>query len=112
MSRLTRTIEGVAGPDEFDLLLGSWDVHNRRHDDERGWEEFPGRSTVQERIAGGRVQLDRFDAEWPTGQHVEALTVRAFDPGPCTSSSCGTTSPPTPPAGGSRSRLTEARHGI
>lgn len=99
MSRLTRTIEGVAGPDEFDFLLGSWDVHNRRHDDERGWEEFPGRSTVQERIAGGRVQLDRFDAERPTERR-------------CTSSSCGTTSPPTPLAGGSPSRSTEARHGI
>jgi hypothetical protein len=81
MSRPTRTIEVVAGPDEFDFLLGSWDVHNRRRDDERGWEEFPGRSTVQERLVDGLVQLDRFEAEWPTGQHVEALTARAFDPG-------------------------------
>jgi hypothetical protein len=80
-ARRGRTISDVAGADDFDFLLGSWDVDNRRFDDERGWEEFSGRSSVRERVVGGLVQLDRFEADWPTGQRVEALTVRAFDPG-------------------------------
>jgi hypothetical protein len=69
----------VAGADDFDFLLGSWDVHNRRHDAERGWEEFAGRSRVEQRVVAGLVQLDHFEADWPTGELVKALTIRAFE---------------------------------
>ena len=74
-----RTIAAVAGADDFDFLLGSWDVHNRRHDAERGWEEFAGRSRVERRVVAGLVQLDHFEADWPTGELVKALTIRAFE---------------------------------
>jgi hypothetical protein len=69
----------VSGAEDFDFLLGSWDIHNRRLDHERGWEEFAGRSMVEQREVAGLVQLDRFEADWPTGELVEALTVRAFE---------------------------------
>jgi hypothetical protein len=69
----------VPGAEDFDFLLGSWDIRNRRHDPERGWEEFPGRSRVEERVVGGLVQLDHFEADWPTGELVEAVTIRAFE---------------------------------
>ena len=66
---------------DFDFLHGSWDIHNRRRDADRGWEEFPGRSSVGPSVVDGLVQLDHFEADWPTGQLVKALTIRAFDPG-------------------------------
>lgn len=42
----------MAGAEDFDFLLGSWDIHDRRFDAERGWEEFPGRSNVEPRLVG------------------------------------------------------------
>ncbi|MFB6618485.1 hypothetical protein ACIGFK_29265 [Streptomyces sp. NPDC085524] len=64
---------------EFDFLVGSWDVTNRWRTDfldpESGWEEFPGVSRVSRHFDGGS-SFDEID--FPT-KGFGGLTLRLFD---------------------------------
>ena len=69
------------GSHDFDFLLGSWQVRNRRlvgrlmGSDE--WQEFPS-TCVARRILGGLGNMDEFTLEAPSGR-VLAATVRLYD---------------------------------
>jgi hypothetical protein len=64
---------------DFDFLLGSWSIHNRRRSQGGVWEEFDATGTAAQHVAGS-VRVDHYDApEFPSRGHVEAVTVRAYD---------------------------------
>jgi len=74
------------GRHDFDFLLGSWRVHNRRLIDLLDpecteWVQFEATGQA-EPILGGLGNLDRFSAAAvpPSGQPLEAITLRLFDP--------------------------------
>jgi hypothetical protein len=74
--------EEQTGQTDFDFLMGSWKVHNRklreRLKGSTAWDEFDG--TVVARPAwGGKANVDEYEAESPAG-HIEGLTVRLFNP--------------------------------
>ncbi|MGW6704354.1 hypothetical protein ACWGDE_05620 [Streptomyces sp. NPDC054956] len=64
---------------DFDFLVGAWDVANRRLvdalDPDGGWEEFPGISRVT-RHFGGAANFD--EIEFPT-KGAAGLTLRLYD---------------------------------
>jgi hypothetical protein len=64
---------------DFDFLVGSWNVHNRRLldflDPDSGWEEFPGRTEGSVHFAGG-AHFD--EIAFPT-KGVSGLTLRLHD---------------------------------
>jgi hypothetical protein len=70
------------GRADFDFLLGSWTVRNRRlkarlkHSTE--WEEFPSSCRVRS-ILRGMGNMDEFTIEAPVGR-IEAVTVRLYSP--------------------------------
>lgn len=70
------------GQADFDFLIGSWRIRNRRRTRPRGgaqaWEEFVGAAVVRP-LWGGRANVDEFEAETIAG-HVEGLTLRLYDP--------------------------------
>jgi len=73
---------GRDGRTDFDFLIGSWTVRNRRLKERlRGcvdWEEFE--STCRARaILGGLGNMDEFTLERASGR-VEAITVRLYNP--------------------------------
>jgi hypothetical protein len=65
---------------DFDFLIGDWDVANRRLvdflDGDSGWEEFPGASRAS-RHFGGAANFDEID--FPT-KGTAGLTIRLYDP--------------------------------
>jgi hypothetical protein len=67
---------------DFDFLFGRWNVHNRRLRERlKGsttWDEFEGTVVVRP-VWGGKANLDEYEAEGPAG-HIQALTLRVFDP--------------------------------
>jgi hypothetical protein len=74
--------EEQTGQTDFDFLMGSWKVHNRklreRLKGSTAWDEFDG--TVVARPAwGGKANVDEYEADSPAG-HIEGLTVRLFNP--------------------------------
>ena len=74
----------MSGVTDFDFLLGSWIVRNRRRtnpfspEKEGIWEEFPAFSTSAKQL-DGRVRVEQYEATFPNGQRVLGLTIRAFD---------------------------------
>jgi hypothetical protein len=70
---------------DFDFLLGSWVIHNRRRTNpfappsEGTWEEFLAFSTSAKQL-DGRARVEQYEATLPSGQQVLGLTIRAFDP--------------------------------
>ena len=70
------------GRTDFDFLIGSWSVQNRRLRERLAgcddWEEFPARA-VARHVLGGLGNIDRiiFDDAW-AGR--EGMTLRLFDP--------------------------------
>jgi hypothetical protein len=74
------------GRDDFDFLLGTWQVRNQRlqhpldpHDD--SWEEF-GSDAVVRPVLHGLGNTDTIASrEGPGGRPFEGLTLRLFDPG-------------------------------
>jgi BNR/Asp-box repeat protein len=67
---------------DFDFLFGRWNVHNRRLRERlKGsttWDEFEGTVVVRP-VWDGRANLDEYEADGPAG-HIQALTLRVFDP--------------------------------
>ncbi|MCY0954836.1 hypothetical protein [Streptomyces sp. H27-S2] len=65
--------------DDFDFLVGSWDVANRRRvdflDADSPWEEFPAVSRISRHFGGG-ASFDEID--FPT-KGAGGLTLRLFD---------------------------------
>lgn len=70
------------GPGDFDFLMGSWKVKNRRLRERlKGsttWDEFEG-TVVARPIWGGKANLNEFEAEGPSGQ-IQGLALRLFNP--------------------------------
>jgi hypothetical protein len=68
----------ASGVTDFDFFVGSWNILNRRENDNGVWEEFPGTTTVAQYIDGS-VQIDHYEATFPSGQLVKGMSIRAFD---------------------------------
>ncbi len=78
-------------PGDFDFLLETWTVLNRRRkiwsitgeperNNEADWEEFPAVAGMGEKLLDGRIFVDRYEGEFPGGLTVLGTTIRAFDP--------------------------------
>ena len=71
------------GRHDFDFLIGSWNVHNRRLKapltGSNEWYEFEGWSEARS-LWGGKGNMDEFSAESPLGR-IEGFTLRCYDPG-------------------------------
>lgn len=70
------------GARDFDFLLGSWRVHNRRlrHPltGTGEWEEFEGTSVVRP-LWGGRANYEEWEADAPGGR-MRAVSLHLYDP--------------------------------
>jgi hypothetical protein len=70
------------GQSDFDFLIGSWKIHNRRLKNpltgSTSWYEFEG-TAVARKIWGGRANIDEYEADTPSG-HIQGLTLRLYDP--------------------------------
>jgi len=69
------------GQSDFDFLIGSWKVHNRRLKKpltgSSEWYEFDGTS-VARKVWDGRANIDEYQADTPGGS-IEGLTLRLYD---------------------------------
>src|SRR5258708_17145367 len=74
----------MSGVKDFDFLLGSWNILNRRRTTpfspkkDGVWEEFSAHSTSAKQL-DGRARVEQYEATFPNGQLVLGLTIRAFD---------------------------------
>ena len=70
------------GRSDFDFLIGSWTVHNRRLKERLAgsdrWEEFGAKSVVRP-VLGGLGNVDRITFAGPWAGH-EGMTLRLFNP--------------------------------
>jgi hypothetical protein len=70
------------GQHDFDFVIGSWKIHNRRLRDpltgSTTWVEFEGTS-VARKIWGGRANVDEGELDDPSG-HIQGMTLRLYDP--------------------------------
>src|SRR5262245_50096358 len=73
---------GRDGERDFDFLIGTWKVHNRRLSQRLAgsttWEEFEGTSTTRS-VWGGGANMDEYDATGPSGR-IQGMTVRLYNP--------------------------------
>lgn len=69
----------AAAMNDFDFLIGSWVVHNRKLSASGVWEEFMA-SVKAEPHLDGRVVLEHFAGVFPGGRRVKGLAIIAFDP--------------------------------
>ena len=71
----------AGSPRDFDFLLGTWDIANRRLEGwlrgSQDWREFPARSTCT-RLLGSAANMDEFTT--PARPGVVAMSLRLFDP--------------------------------
>src|SRR5258708_29014691 len=92
MSQYTRQIASfiggktsMSGANDFDFLLGPWNIRNRRwtnalyRDREGVREEFEALHTGGEKYLDGRVIIDHFEGMLPGGEIRKGMTIRAFD---------------------------------
>jgi len=79
----SQTKEDSDGREDFNFLIGKWEVHNRRLvkrlDNCSDWQEFPATLKVHS-ILGGLGNFDEFSADYPDGKPLEGTTVRIFNP--------------------------------
>src|SRR6266545_2279533 len=79
-----------SGEADFDFLLGSWNVLNRRRkvhslyadparNKDASWEEFPATAGRGVRQLDGSVIIDHYEGRFPSGRLVKGMTIRAFD---------------------------------
>lgn len=82
-------MDATAQKSDFDFLIGSWTIHNRRKqaklltDNPQGnaelpWEEFPAKHTG-EKYLDGKAHIEHYEATFPNGQLVKGITIRAYD---------------------------------
>jgi hypothetical protein len=71
------------GQHDFDFETGSWKIHLKKllHPltGSTAWVEFDGTSVTQ-KVWDGRAQLEEFETDSPTAGHIEALTLRLYNP--------------------------------
>lgn len=73
-----------AGATDFDFLLGSWHIHNRRrtnalYPEKQGiWQEFPAAHTGAKYLDGS-VIIDHFEGTFPDGEIRKGMTIRAYN---------------------------------
>jgi hypothetical protein len=73
-----------AGAADFDFLIGSWTIHNRRRTNpfspkgDSVWEEFPARHTGAKYLDGKAI-IEQYEATFPSGEIRKGLTIRAFN---------------------------------
>ncbi|MFK8846339.1 hypothetical protein [Streptomyces sp. Ac-502] len=69
------------GPGDFDFLIGTWHVHNRRLlaplTGSDAWEEFPGTAVCHGTLFAGAANLDEITF---TTKGFSGLTLRLYDP--------------------------------
>ena len=70
------------GQKDFDFLIGTWKVHNRRLRERlKGsttWDEFEA-TVVARHLWGGLANVDEYEANGPAGR-IQGLTLRVYDP--------------------------------
>jgi hypothetical protein len=70
------------GQTDFDFLIGSWKVHNRRLRERlkgsRDWDEFES-TNVARHLWGGKANVDEYEGIGPAGP-IQGLTLRLYDP--------------------------------
>lgn len=70
------------GQADFDFIIGSWNVHNRRLRQpltgSDSWYEFEATS-VARKVWGGLANMDEFDGKAPSGR-IRGMTLRLYDP--------------------------------
>lgn len=75
----------MSGINDFDFLLGSWTIHNRRRTNafsptkDGVWEEFEAIHTGAKHL-DGKVNIEHFEGAFPSGEIRKGLTIRTFDP--------------------------------
>jgi hypothetical protein len=67
---------------DFDFLIGTWKVHNRKLKERlkgsNSWDEFDG-TVVARQVWGGRANMDEYEADSPSG-HIQGMTLRLYNP--------------------------------
>ncbi len=79
-STIAPAAQNVAGPRDFDFLVGEWRVHHRKAipAGSRNWVEFDGTSSHRPLI-GGSANLEEQALQQPNGAY-RAVALRAYDP--------------------------------
>ena len=71
-----------AGQTDFDFLIGTWKVHNRKLRERLAgsaeWDEFAA-TTVERPLWGGRGNLEEWEGDGPKGP-IRGMALRLFDP--------------------------------
>lgn len=71
------------GQNDFDFVIGSWKIHNRRLKPPlRGsntWEEFEG-TGVARKVWDGHANMDELEADSASWGRIQGLTLRLYDP--------------------------------
>lgn len=81
---------GQSHAHDFDALLGSWKVMNRRkkgnyfsstqaYGEAAEWEEFSGRDRFETQL-DGRAIVEHWEATLPSGERALGYSVKAFEP--------------------------------
>jgi hypothetical protein len=84
-------VDDIPAAHDFDFLLDTWDVVNKRRDKpslydtpednkNANWLEFSAVAGMGEKKLDGRVIIDRYEGEYPNGEKRSGMTIRAFDP--------------------------------
>jgi hypothetical protein len=73
----------MSGENDFDFLLGTWTIRNRRRtnpfEKEGIWEEFQAKQTGVKYL-DGKVQFEFFEGTMPNGVIRKGITIRNYDP--------------------------------